>query len=446
MRTLFAALALAAATPALANTPARTPAEWSRDAVIYQLNTRQFTHEGTLKAAQAQLPRVKALGVEIIWLMPVNPIGQKNRKGSLGSPYSVADYRAVNPELGTLADLKAFTAAAHGLGLKVVMDWVANHSAWDNPLVAQHPDWYARDWNGNFRPTPWWDWSDIIEFDYSQPGLRRYMADSLLFWIREADIDGFRADVACYVPEDFWAAVRASADALKPGLWWLAECESRDIHARAFDASYGWQWGDTMARIARGEADVNGLRVFYAENERKWPAAAQRMVFTSNHDKNAWEGTEFERFGPALTNALALSFVSEGIPLVYNGQEAGNERRLAFFERDPIRWRDHPNGDLIRRLAALKRDNPALHNAPWGGRMVQANSNDLAQVLAFVRQVPGNKVLAVFNMSGSARSVRFADALPEGRYTDFDGGGPVTIKAGTSLDMPAWSYRILISR
>lgn len=446
MRALVAALALLAATPALANTPARTPPEWSRDATIYQLNTRQFTPQGTLKAAQGQLPRLKALGVEIIWLMPINPIGQKNRKGSLGSPYSVADYRAVNPELGTLADLKSFTAAAHKLGLKVVIDWVANHSAWDNWLVAKHPDWYARDWNGNFRPTPWWDWSDIIEFDYSQPGLKQYMADSLLFWIREADIDGYRADVACYVPEDFWADIRARADALKPGLWWLAECESRDIHARAFDASYGWQWGETMARIANGTADVNGLRIFYAENERKWPTAAQRMVFTSNHDKNSWEGTEFERFGPALTNALVLSFVSEGIPLVYNGQEAGNDRRLAFFERDPIQWRDHSNGELIRRLAALKRDNPALHNAPWGGRMVQANTNDLAQVLAFVRQANGNRVLAVFNMSAAARRVTFADALPAGRYRDFETGAAVEVKAGSSFDMSPWSYRLLTTR
>jgi glycosidase len=433
LRQALLALALLAA-PALGNTPARTPPEWSRDAVIYQVNTRQFTPEGTLKAAEAQLPRLKALGVEIIWLMPVNPIGKVNRKGSLGSPYSVADYRAVNPELGTLEDLKRFTAAAHALGLKVVIDWVANHSAWDNWLVEKHPDWYARDWNGKFRPTPWWDWSDIIEFDYAQAGLRDYMAESLLFWVREANIDGFRADVACYVPEDFWAGVRAKAEALKPGLWWLAECESRDIHARAFDASYGWQWGDTLARIARGEADVNGLRVFYAENERKWPVNAQRMIFTSNHDKNSWEGTEFERFGPALTNALVLSFVSEGIPLVYNGQEAGNERRLAFFERDPIVWRDHPNGALLRRLAELKRANPALHNAPWGGRMVQAVTNDLPQVLAFVRQVEGNKVLAMFNMSGAARRVNFADALPAGRYTDFDTGKACLLYTSDAAD------------
>ena len=192
--------------------------DWAKNAVLYQLNTRQFTPEGTFRAAEKQLPRLKALGADIIWLMPVHPIGEKNRKGTLGSPYSVRDYYGVNPEFGTMADLKSFVRAAHKLGMHVILDWVANHSAWDNPLVARHPDWYDRDWKGDFRPTPWWDWSDIIDFDFRQTGIRRYMADAMLFWVSEADVDGFRADVAAYMPLDFWERVRGDLDKAKAGL------------------------------------------------------------------------------------------------------------------------------------------------------------------------------------------------------------------------------------
>lgn len=441
MRQILLLLALLFATPLAA----RTPPDWSRDAVIYQLNTRQFSPEGTLKAAETQLPRIKALGADIIWLMPVHPIGEKNRKGTLGSPYSVKDYRAVNPELGSMVDLKSFVKTAHGLGLKVVLDWVANHSAWDNPLVTQHPDWYGRDWQGNFRPTPWWDWSDIIEFDYAQPGIRAYMADALAFWVREADIDGYRADVACFVPEDFWTDARAKLDAIKPDLWMLAECETRDIHTRAFDASYGWSWDEMMHAIAVGRSDVNGLRTFYATNEKMWPATSQRMLGTSNHDRNSWEGTEFERFGPALENAIVLSVVSEGIPMIYNGQEAGNARRLKFFERDPIVWQEHPHGALFKRLFALKKANKALHNAPWGGRMVQVVTNDQAQILAFVREAEGNRVLALFNFSAAPRTIRFADTLPNGQYRDQANGAAVRIEHGSTVTLAPWSNQILIS-
>ncbi|GAC1578935.1 MAG: hypothetical protein NVS3B5_11810 [Sphingomicrobium sp.] len=249
---------------------------WSRQAIIYQINTRQFTPQGTFRAAQLQLPRLKALGVDILWLMPVQPIGLKNRKGSLGSPYSIRDYRSVNPELGTMADLQSFVVAAHALGMHVVLDWVANHTAWDNPLVAQHPDWYKHDWQGKMRSTPWWDWSDIIDLNYAQPGLRRYMEESMLMWLRVAGIDGFRCDVAGYVPPDFWAKLRRDASAIKP-VWMLAEWGQRDLHMRAFDATYGWDWAKPLMAIGQGKSDVSGLFGFFSENESAWPSGAQRM-------------------------------------------------------------------------------------------------------------------------------------------------------------------------
>lgn len=215
--------------------------EWTKDAVLYQINTRQFTPEGTFRAAERELPRLKALGVDILWLMPVHPIGEKHRKGTLGSPYSVRDYYGVNPEFGTKADLKHFVDAAHAQGMHVILDWVANHTAWDNPLVKDHPDWYARGWKGDFHPTPWWDWTDIVNLDYSHPGLRKYMTDAMTYWVREIGVDGYRCDVAGFVPLDFWNNARAELDAIKP-VFMLAEWESRDLHAKAFDATYAWSW------------------------------------------------------------------------------------------------------------------------------------------------------------------------------------------------------------
>lgn len=250
-----------------------THPEWSKNATIYELNTRQFSEEGTFKAAQRQLPRIKELGIDIIWLMPINPIGKKNRKGTLGSPYSVKDYFEVNPEFGTLQDLKNFVNEAHKLGMYVILDWVANHTAWDNVLVEKHPEWYAKDYKGDFRPTPWWDWSDIIDLDYSKPGLREYMTEALKYWVKEADIDGYRCDVAGFVPLDFWNNARKELDAIKP-VFMLGEWESRDLHASAFDMTYAWDWNEKLHNICMGKADVNQLYIYYSWNERFFPKTA----------------------------------------------------------------------------------------------------------------------------------------------------------------------------
>lgn len=416
--------------------------EWSKDAVLYQLNTRQFTPEGTFRAAEKQLQRLKALGVGIIWLMPVNPIGAENRKGSLGSPYSVKDYYGVNPEFGTLVDLKSFVNTAHKLGLHVILDWVANHTAWDNPIHKAHPDWYEHDWKGANRPTPWWDWSDIIDLDYSKPGLRRYMTDAMKYWVREVGIDGFRCNVAGYVPLDFWETARAELDRIKP-VFMLAEFDQRDVHRKAFDASYAWKWNNAMADIAAGKADVGALFGYYSETESAWPREAMRMVYTENHDQNAWDGTEFERFGKALPDAIVLSFVGDGIPLIYNGQEAGNPKRLKFFERDPIDWREHPNNDLFTRLIAFRKEHPALWNAPWGAAMSPVVNSAPGRVLSFVRAKADDKVFALFNLSGDKQVVSFTDGPSDGSYRDFASGSAITITRASTVELAPWSYRIL---
>lgn len=420
-----------------------THPEWSKNATIYQLNTRQFSEEGTFKAAQTQLPRIKELGVDIIWLMPINPIGKKNRKGTLGSPYSVKDYYGINPEFGTFQDLKNFVNEAHKLGMYVILDWVANHTAWDNELVEKHPEWYAKDYKGDFRPTPWWDWSDIIDLDYNKSGVRKYMTEALKYWVKEVDIDGYRCDVAGFVPLDFWNNVRKELDAIKP-IFMLGEWESRDLHAKAFDMTYAWDWNEKLHNICMGKADVNQLYIYYSWNERFFPKNSIRMTFVSNHDKNSWEGTMYEQFGEGLEAAIALSVVGDGMPLIYNGQEAGNTKRLEFFEKDPIQWKEHEIGNLYKKLFALLKSNTALWHAKWGATMIKIPNNHETEVLSFVRQNEKDKVFAVFNFSKNQKEITFKESLFEGDYTDFNSSEKVNLNQNTKLTLAPWSYKVFV--
>lgn len=416
--------------------------EWSRDAVIYQINTRQFTPEGTFAAAEQQLPRLKALGVDILWMMPIHPIGEVNRKGSLGSPYSVKDYRAVNPEFGTLEDFKSLVDAAHAQGFHVIIDWVANHTAWDNPLVTEHPDWYMRDWKGDFHPTPWTDWADIIDLDFSSPDLRAYMTEAMLYWVRDVGIDGFRADVAGFVPLDFWEELRRQLDDVKP-VFLLAEWEERDLHARAFDASYAWSWKNAAHDIAQGKSDASRMTGFLQHHLSAWPGGAMRMFYTENHDQNAWEGTPTEFYGEAVETFMTLQFLMDGIPVIHNGQEAGNERRLEFFEKDPIVWADHPNADLIRNLIEMKTRNAALWNAEWGGRLMPVINDNPDQIVSFARQKDGNEVLALFNLSPEMTRFTITDGPVRGLWTDAFTGETYTIGFEDSIVMPPWGSFVL---
>ncbi|NCP13416.1 MAG: alpha-amylase [Sphingomonadales bacterium] len=449
MRLSAALLAAAvAATPAFAQ-PDYTPrdvievqnAAWTADAVLYQLNTRQFTPEGTFAAAQKQLPRLAEMGVDIIWLMPIHPIGEVNRKGSLGSPYAVRDYRAVNPEFGTEADFRAFVDQAHRLGLKVILDWVANHSAYDNPLTASHPEWYTRTPEGALMSPAGTDWSDVADFDYSQPGLRQYMTESLVYWVREFGVDGYRADVAGYVPTDFWNTARAELDAVAP-VFMLAEWEQRDLHTRAFDATYGWGWKEAMQRLVKDGSGAGAMRGYYAGQSETWPHAAMRMVYTENHDQNSWDGVAAEIYGPAYEAAMALSFTGLGLPLVYNGQEADNDRMLKFFERDPIVWREGQHDALLRKLIALKTASPALHNGRFGAPMIEVPSDATADVYAFTRGVQGERVFAVFNLSPRPQQVTFQQARHHGRYTDALTGAEASFSAGETMALAPWGFRI----
>ncbi len=416
--------------------------EWSADAVIYQMNTRQFTSEGTFAAAQEQLPRLAEMGVDIVWLMPIHPIGEEQRKGTMGSPYAVKDYRGVNPDLGTEEEFRAFVDRAHELGLKVILDWVANHSAWDNPLTDEHPDWYTKTPEGEMMPPPGTDWSDVVDFDYSNAGLREYMTGSLAYWVREFDIDGYRADVAGYVPLDFWETARAELEAIKP-VFMLAEWETPDLHARAFNATYAWGWKEAMQELVADGSGAGAMRGYYAGQRNTWPRAAYRMTYTDNHDQNSWDGVASEIYGPTYEAAIALSFVGPGFPLIYNGQEADLDKQLEFFEKDEIEWKVGRYDELFRQLIALRTEEQALWNGKHGAPMVDVPSNASADVLSFIRGEKGERVFAVFNLSPRTQSVEFERSRHHGNYVDALTGDTAEFDgANEALALAPWGYRI----
>ncbi len=380
---------------------------WSRQVSIYQVNLRQYTPEGTIKAFAAQLPRLKKMGVELIWLMPLQPIGKLNRKGSLGSYYSISDYRAVNPEFGSLGDARQLIEQAHGLGIKVILDWVANHSAWDHPWTHSHKDWYKQDAKGeifpvtfNSGPEPEY-WTDVVGLDYENPALREAMIAEMAFWVREVNIDGFRCDVASLLPTDFWEQARRELDAIKP-MFMLAESDQADLHRAAFDMRYGWDLADLMKAIGKGHAGAKELRDWVGK-ESAYPGHAYRMNFTSNHDFNSWHGTDAELYGEAYQALAVLSFTLPGMPLIYGGQEARLTRRLEFFEKDPIDWKTLELEAFYSGLLALKKNNPALANGQYGAPVLLLDAGN-QQLLAFSRQLGSNKVTVAVNLSNQAQT------------------------------------------
>lgn len=419
-----------------------THPEWSKNATIYEVNVRQFTPEGTFKAFETHLPRLKAMGIDIIWLMPINPIGVVNRKGSLGSEYSVKDYLAINPEYGSKEDFKALVKKIHGMGMHVIVDWVANHSAWDNPLATEHPDWYTKTVEGKFQPTPWYDWDDVIDFNYDQPAMRKYMTEAMKYWVKETDIDGYRCDVAGFIPVDFWDNVRKELDAIKP-VFMLAEWESRDLHKRAFDMTYSWTLWDKFKDVTSNHKSINGLIEYMAHDVNTVPKSAYRMTFTDNHDKNSWEGNQFSNFGDGLETAIVMAATVNGMPLVYSGQEAGLDRSLKFFDRDTIQWKEHHFYNIYQKLFELKHKNQALWNGAWGGEMVRIYNDKPQQIISFYRSKNANKVISIFNFSDHDATVTLQTKHQAGTYTDLFSGKTQVLKGDDVLTMRPWSYQVL---
>lgn len=412
--------------------------EWSKNLSIYEINIRQFTPEGTFAALEAHLPRLKKLGAGILWLMPIHPIGELNRKGTLGSYYAVKDYKGVNPEYGTDEDFRQFVKKAHELGLYVIIDWVPNHSAWDNALVTEHPDWYVQDSTGKLLSPS--DWTDVVKFNYEIPELRNYMLDALKYWVKDFDIDGYRCDVAGDVPIDFWNNARPELDKIKP-VFMLAEAETPALHG-AFDMTYGWEFHHVMNKIHKGEFTANDIEKYLNKNDSLYPADAYRMNFITNHDENSWNGTEFERLSDGVEAFYVLTVSVPGMPLVYTGQESALKKRLLFFEKDPVGWGDYQMAGFYKTILNLKRSNPALFNGSFGGSWVRVNTNEDEKVFAILREKENNRVFTVINLSAAPVAVDFQGEAFAGEYTELFSTEKTTLKTGAKIELPAWGYRV----
>jgi len=414
--------------------------DWSHNLTIYEVNVRQYTAEGTFEGFRSHLPRLKEMGVGILWLMPIHPIGEKNRKGTLGSYYSVKDYYGVNAEFGTTAELKALVEEIHEMGMYVILDWVANHTAWDNNLTEEHPEWYERDSDGNFiLPVP--DWSDVIKLDYSADGLNEYMINAMKYWVEEVGVDGFRCDVAEMVPLTFWELAREELEKIKP-LFFLAEGNAPELHQKAFDMTYSWSLFNILNQMAKREKRVTDLENFLMEDRKKYPAGSFRMLFTTNHDENSWNGTTHERLGNAAEVAAVLTSTLEGMPLVYSGQEAGLNKRLAFFEKDEIEWKEHRLATVYQRLFGLKQENKVMWNGGQGGEVLRIRTSNDDLVFAFNRQNDMNSLVVIPNLSDVSLKITLNEGMEPSVYTDLFSGEEMELKAGVELTLDPWGYRV----
>ena len=418
--------------------------EWSYNAVLYEMNIRQMTVEGTFKAATAHLERLKNLGVDVIWLMPVFPIGIKNRKGTLGSFYSVRDYCAVSEEFGSMAEFDTFVETAHNLGLKVILDWVANHTSRDNKWLTNKPlDWYERDNDGEAKIP--WDWSDTAQLNYQNKEVWQGQIEAMKFWIIEHNIDGFRCDMAMLTPIEFWQVVRFSLQQIKPDIFLLAEAEEDNLFQNAFDACYSWNLHHVMCDVAQNKAKVFALRDRIYTDLRRFPKWSMRMTFTSNHDENSWSGSEFTRFGNALEPMTALTFLlPQSMPLIYTGQEVGYDHSFAFFEKDAIpNFDENRYTELYRKLCAIYHSHRALQSADRGGSFIEIDNNAPDCLMTFVREVEGDRVVVIANLSPYTIFGDFHTGIYAGEYTDAMTENKVTLYEHMWGDIAPWSYKIL---
>lgn len=421
---------------------------WAYDATIYELNVRQATVEGTFAAAEQLLPQLKENGVDIIWVMPCQPIGKLTRKGSLGSYYSIIDYCDFNPEFGNRTDFENLLNSAHQLGMKVILDWVANHTAPDSEWT-QNEGWHYRDSLGNLMVQ--YDWTDISKLNYDNYDMREAMLNAMHWWMDTIGIDGFRCDVAGEVPTDFWNWAMADLRTTHPNMFTLAENEDKaqELTESAFDMYYGWELHHLMNNVAQKKSTVDDLWAYFQKSDTTIRAKAIRMNFTSNHDENSWSGTVYERLGDAYQLFAAFTYVVPGMPLIYTGQLSGNHHRLAFFEKDLIDIvEDAPEYALYQRLNQLRKDNPALWSPELGApmlRLVTDNSNIFALVRSLDTKTyapKGNTVIAVMNMSDQEQTVAVDMSEYTGKYNCLC-GKQIEVSATWDLTLAPWEYIII---
>ena len=464
MKKILALVAIVATFVGCCNCGAQNASESNFDkfnSVVYELNIRQATVEGTFAAAEKYLPELKEMGVDIVWLMPISPIGVVDRKGSLGSYYSIIDYKAINPEFGTMEDFESFLNTAHDLGLKVIIDWVANHTSRDAKWWNEgKKEWYVMDWEKGL-PIVEYDWTDIAKLNYENQEMRLAMIDALKFWV-EKGIDGYRCDVAMNVPGDFWAEAWKQVREINPDVYLLAEGEETWLHECGFDATYAWELHHIFNAMAKGGSEtknvagdgtiktdakyVKDLKEYLERDDVKYPAPAMRLMFTSNHDENSWAGTEFERMGDAHKTFAALTFVlPKSQPLIYTGQEIGLSRRLAFFEKDSIEELvDLEYGkeyrDFYKKLTAFRHNNSVLAAGANVAPVVFVEDAPEA-VLAFTRENEANKVLCIFNFSAEPQTLTITESAA-GAYNCLC-GETREYNAGDVVELEPWAFMLL---
>jgi glycosidase len=414
--------------------------EWAKKSTIYEVNIRQYSEAGDFKSVTKSLPRLQKLGVGILWLMPIHPISTVKRKGPLGSPYSVADYKGINSEFGNAADFKELVDSAHKLGMKVIIDWVANHSGWDNPWIA-NKSWYHQDYNGDVI-APNRDWTDVAWLNYDNLEMRAAMIDAMKYWVTQFDVDGFRADVASGVPVDFWEEAGKQLQKIKP-LFMLAEEQGTPgMLDQAFVANYNWRLLNLMNQIANDEIPVQSFISFYRLKMPPYPTGSLPMNFITNHDENSWNGSEYKRLGAAVPAMAALTFTLPGIPLLYSGQEVGNTRELEFFEKDliPNLETNNETTTFYSKLIALKKKNKALWNSSGNSmsELLQNNSN----VIAFYRTTEKNQVVTLINASATTQKVKVDVREVKGNYISFTSGKKVKLASSLTITLKPWQFEI----
>lgn len=385
---------------------------WSLQGNIYEVNVRQYTKEGTFNAFAKHLSRLKKMGVQTIWFMPINPISVLDRKGTMGSYYAVADYTLVNPEFGTLADWKNTVNKIHALGMKVIIDWVPNHTGADHRWVTDHPEFFVKDSTG--KPAVPFDWTDTRQLDYKNMVMQDSMIAAMKYWITHTGIDGYRQDVAWNVPESFWTRAIKELNKLKPGMYWLAEGDRDYLHRSGFDATYPWEMFHMMEKISAGERPAFGLDSVRLKYDTVYPPYAQIMYFTSNHDENSWNRADYGTFpGPHHAPfAVFTQTTHKSIPLIYSGQEEPVLRKLEFFEKDPIEFKFFKRQKFYTTLLGLRKRNPALATDASFKKIKVGDENAL---YAFVREKAGKKVFVILNFSNREHAVRVDDRTLWGR-------------------------------
>jgi len=412
---------------------------WSEQSNIYEVNLRQYTASSSIKDFEKSLPRLKKMGVEILWFMPITPIGIEGRKmtsNDLGSYYAARDYKAVNPEFGTMADWKALVRHAHSLGFKVITDWVPNHTSPDNPWVTNHPDFYKRDSTGNTEYDA--DYTDTRNLNYANMELRDSMIGVMKFWVKETGIDGFRCDHVDPIPVDFWKRCIDSLKKLK-NVFMLAESQNPEFHSAGFDATYGWAVMEGWIHFYAGKLSLAQEDSIINDNIQKFPKSAYRVFFTTNHDWNSWEGTEFERYGDSYKVIAVFSqTMYQSLPLIYNGQEIPNKKRLKFFVKDTIEWSsEFEMAPFYRALLKLRKSTPALAADASYKKLVTAN--DVA-IFAYTREKQGHKIAVILNLSNQPQAFTIKDKNIYGQPMNVFMGVKEKVNSTHVFSIEPWGY------